>query len=168
MGWSHKIHSEDLTPMNTTSTLSDALRRALEPPTSGFVGIVDNLLSLCRGGNLELAWCDGTCRGKIRRGATEESIEIPFRKPVFRAILARIAALCNEWHPDSVSPYAGQSELAVASDLPAVFQVTFVNTPDEQKLLISDSTQIGPIHPDGSCRHGNRARSGEESNGTGG
>ena len=126
--------------MNATSTLSDSLQLAFEPPASGFVGIVDNLLSICRGGNLEIVWHAGACRAKIRQGVTEESVEIPFRKSVFRAILARIAALCNELEPDSVSPYSGQGKLAVASDLPAVFQVAFVNTPDEQILAISDST----------------------------
>ena len=124
--------------MNATSTLSDSLRLAFEPPATGFVGIVDNLLSICRGGTLEIVWHAGACRAKIRQGVTEESVEIPFRKSVFRAMLARIAALCNELEADSVSPYAGEGKLSVASEFPSLFQVTFVNTPDEQILAISD------------------------------
>ena len=86
---------------------------------------------------LELVWSAGTCRAKIRHGLTVESVEIPFRKPVFRAILARIAALCNLGKPDSVSPYGGQGQLSVVSNPSAVFQIAFVNTPDEQTLAIS-------------------------------
>ena len=133
--------------MKTTSTLSDSLRRAFEPPASGFVGVADNLLSSCRGGHLELVWRDGVCRAKIRQSEIEETVEIPFRKSVFRAILARIANLCNDYEFDSVSPYGGEGKLSVGTDLPATFQIVFVNTPEEQTLAISDSDRIDPTLP---------------------
>ncbi len=132
---------------NLKSTLSDTLRRAFEPSSSGFVGIVDNLLAISDGGNLEIVWQTGSCRAKIRRGVAEGFAEIPFRKSVFRAILARIALLCNETRPDLVSPYGGDSKLAVGENASRVFQIEFINTPDEQKLVISDTNRIEDAQP---------------------
>jgi hypothetical protein len=66
----------------------------------------------------------------------QESVAVPFQKSVFRAILARLAALCNEQSPDSVSPYGGASELSVGTSPPVVFCVAFANTPAEQWLEV--------------------------------
>jgi hypothetical protein len=72
-----------------------------------------------------------------RRAAPQESIEVPLPRSVFRAILARIAALCGERMPNPVSPYGGEGELAIGTNPPTVFQVAFSNTPDEQRLEIT-------------------------------
>jgi hypothetical protein len=53
---------------------------------------------------------------------------------VFRDVLARLAVLCNERTPNSVSPYGGQGEVSVGPNPVAVFQVDFVNSPAEQRL----------------------------------
>ena len=49
-------------------------------------------------------------------GDLTDVLELPFRKSVVRAALARIAVLCNEHTPHSVSPYGGQDELSVGGD----------------------------------------------------
>ena len=67
-------------------------------------------------------------------GGWEELIDIPLRKSVFRAVLARVAVLCNELRPDSVTPYGGQGELRGGANLQAEFSVKFVNTAEEQSL----------------------------------
>src|SRR5208282_5382429 len=59
------------------------------------------------------------------------------RKSVFRAILARVAVLCNERSPNSVSPYGGQGEVSVGADPAMTFRVEFANTPDEQRLELT-------------------------------
>jgi hypothetical protein len=64
-------------------------------------------------------------------------MELPLPKSVFRAILARLAAMCNERIPDSVSPYGGEGELSVGTDPPAIFRVAFTNTAGGQRLDVS-------------------------------
>jgi len=96
--------------------------------------LVDDLLAVCLEHGLQLDWQADRCRVRSFGGGWEESIDVPLRKSVFRAILARVATLCNERIPNSVSPYGGQGELSVGANRPAVFRVTFANTPTEQKL----------------------------------
>ncbi len=53
--------------------------------------------------------------GRVRCG--DDGLEVVLTwsvgKSVFRAILARVATLCNEQSANSVSPYGGQGELVV-------------------------------------------------------
>ena len=137
--------------MNTTSQLSGTLRSALERPTRGVVGLVDDLLRLCPEQGLRLDWRDERCRIRSLTGSLEELLDLPLRKSIFRAILARVAALCNERSPSSVSPYGGQGELLIVTEAiggdfalgdrqvrrswpPVLFRVSFANTADEHKL----------------------------------
>ncbi|MBY0459974.1 MAG: hypothetical protein K2V38_21870 [Gemmataceae bacterium] len=59
---------------------------------------------------------------------------------MFRAALARVAALCNEQHPGSVTPYRGEGEVVVPPphspnrSPPSTCYVSFINTPSEQHL----------------------------------
>jgi hypothetical protein len=122
--------------MNQLPPLSERVRRALEPARGGIVGLVDDLLGLCREQGLHLDWRADRCRVHPLGVRPEESTEIPLPKSVFRAVLARVAALCNERIPDSVSPYGGEGELSVGTDPPTVFRVAFINTPGEQRLEV--------------------------------
>jgi hypothetical protein len=123
--------------VDTSSYVSGALRRVLVHPTGGVAGLVDELLTLCQEHDLQLHWQADGCRLRSRKGDWEELIDVPFRKSVFRAILARIAALCNERIPNSVSPYGGQGEFSAGANPRAVFRVTFSNTPAEQRLELT-------------------------------
>jgi hypothetical protein len=126
--------------MNTTSQLSPALRSVLEHPVRGVAGVVDDLLAECLvQGFLQLDWRDNACRVRCFGGDWEE-LAVPLRKSVFRAILARIAALCNERSPNSVSPYGGQGELSVGNDTRRMIKVAFTNTPEAQKLELLTGT----------------------------
>lgn len=106
---------------------AEGLRIVLESKT-GVVGMVDNLLRACPEQGLRLDWQAGACRIRPLAGDSEEAIDVHLHKSVFRAILARIAGLCNEHAPNSVSPYGGKGELSVSKSLPSVFCVSFVNT----------------------------------------
>jgi hypothetical protein len=141
--------------MNTTSKLTETFRDAFKRPTRGVVGIVDDLLRLCPEQGLRLDWQADNCRILCRPRDSEEAIDVPLRKSVFRAILARIAVLCNERIPNSVSPYGGESELSIGINPPAVFRVTFANTPAEHKLSLTTEAKpaAGDWGHDGSrCR----------------
>jgi hypothetical protein len=61
-------------------------------------------------------------------------VELPLRKSVLRAALARLAVLCNERQGHSVTPYGGAGEITVAGDPRVVLRMAFVNTPDEQRV----------------------------------
>ncbi len=133
--------------MSTASPFSGVFQRALALPANGVIGLVDDLLSMCRHHELQLDWQANRCRVSSFGGDGEESIDVPLRKSVFRAILARLAVLCNERIPDSVSPYGGVGELSVGPNPGTVFRVTFVNTPDEQRLELKSvlPTANGPV-----------------------
>lgn len=132
--------------MTRPMLLPDALRRAFEPTPRGVVGLVDGLLGLCRGQPLRLDFRDGHCRVHSLGGAAEDVVDVPVPRSVFRAVLARVAALCNERRPDSVTPYGGEGELAVQGEPPTAFQVLFANTPDEQWVEITPTTSLAGGH----------------------
>jgi hypothetical protein len=85
---------------------------------------------------LQLAWHANRCQVRPLGTGPQESAEVPLPKSVFRAIVARIAALCNERSPYSVSPYGGEGELSLGTDPLVVFRVAFANTPGEQRLEV--------------------------------
>src|SRR5262249_6832793 len=97
--------------MKTTAHLLEIIRGVLTSPSPGIVGIVDDLLVVCLDHSLELEWQTDHCRFRPLGGDWESLTDVALRKSVFRALLARVAALCNERCPNSVSPYGGQGEL---------------------------------------------------------
>jgi hypothetical protein len=119
---------------NNLSQFPEEMRRVFSPSGRGVIGLVDDLLALCQDRGLQLDWHANQCRVRPLGPGLQEAIDVPLPKSVFRAILARVAALCNERSPNSVSPYGGQGELTVAADSATVLRVTFTNTPDEQRL----------------------------------
>jgi hypothetical protein len=121
----------------------ERIQKALEPTGLGVVGLVEALLALSRDEGLQLDWHADRCHARRPGAGPTQSAEVPLRKSVFRAILARVAALCNERAPSSVSPYGGQGELAVDSCPPTVIRVAFVNTPGEQRLELTPVRQEG-------------------------
>jgi hypothetical protein len=123
--------------VSATSHVSDLIHCILAQPGRGVVGLVDDLLTTCREHGLQLDWRPDRCRVRTPEGAWEELPGVRLRKSAFRAILARVAAMCNERSPDSVSPYGGQGELSVGPEPLAVFQVKFTNTPAEQMLALT-------------------------------
>jgi hypothetical protein len=131
--------------MNTTSQLTGAFRSALEQPARGAVELVDDLLRLCPEPGLRLDWHADRCRIRPLTDGPEEVTDLPLRKSVFRAILARVAALCNEQSPGSVSPYGGQGEASIGADPPTVFRVSFANTPGEQWLNLAPVRTESPL-----------------------
>lgn len=131
--------------MNQASLFPDRIRKAFEPTKRGFVGLVENLLDLCREQGLQFDWRADRCLVRSLGAEPRESAEIPLPKSVFRAILARLAVLCNERAPNSVSPYGGEGEVSVDTSPPTVFRVAFTNTPEEQGLEVRRYGEIAAI-----------------------
>ncbi|HEY7427756.1 MAG TPA: hypothetical protein VH682_26230 [Gemmataceae bacterium] len=123
--------------MNDSSTSLERLHHALTTPSGGVLGLVDELLAVAREHGLQLDWKADHCRVQFREGGSSDSIEVPLRKSVVRAVLARIAVLCNQRKPNSSSPYGGQGELFVGADPTTTIRAVFVNTPDEQSLELT-------------------------------
>lgn len=111
--------------MSTVSPFAERIHDAFEQAHS-VVALVDELLALCCQQGLRLDWQDGTCRIRAEASPSGERIDVAIAESVFRAVLARIAALCNERSPQSVSPYGGQGELVAEG---ATYQVAFGNRP---------------------------------------
>jgi len=123
------------------STLfADRVQMAFQPTPRGVVGLVDDLLGLCRLYQLRIKFQDGHCSIHRLGADAGESLDIPVPKSVFRATLARIAAICNEQHPESVTPYRGEGNIAVLPPdsqkfvPPSNCHVSFTNTPSDQQL----------------------------------
>jgi hypothetical protein len=120
---------------------AERLADLFQPTPRGVVGLVDDLLAACRGLSLRLDYADDHCHIRVLDGGAPEPLAAPLPKSVFRAVLARVAALCNERVPASVTPYRGAGELADPADSHAVFRVAFTNTPDEQRLELTHAGQ---------------------------
>jgi hypothetical protein len=126
--------------MIQATPFAERVQKAFHPTPRGVVGLVDDLLGLCRVHQLRLRFAEGHC--SVRRLGSDDSdaITVPLPKSVFRAALARVAVLCNEQHPGSVTPYRGEGEVVVPSPLspnyspPSTCYVSFTNTPSEQQL----------------------------------
>jgi len=112
------------------------LRRIIENPAGGVIGLVDELVAICAQERLELDWRAGNLHVRSLKHGWEEQISVPLRKSVFRAILARVAALCNEHVPNSVSPYGGHGQVLAGPNL-GVLYAGFVNTAAEQRLELT-------------------------------
>jgi hypothetical protein len=122
--------------MSKQASLAERLSRALTTPTHGVLGLVDELLAASSEQAIRLTWQAGRCRVDILRDSPDQ-VEVPVPKAVVRAVLARVAALCNERDGKSASPYGGSGEVTVDADPAKVIRVSFVNTPEEQRLELA-------------------------------
>jgi hypothetical protein len=123
--------------LSATLTRLAEITAAFRQPANGVAGVIDELIRLCQDQGLRLQWCAGQCRIETLDDESAAPLSFPLPKPVFRAILARLAALCNAAVPDSVSPYGGQGELVLGGDSPFVLNIQFTNTPEVQELELS-------------------------------
>lgn len=100
------------------------------------MGLVDELLEASLEGRYQLDWQDDRCRVRFFDGDWKDTIDVPMRKSVFRTILARIAALCNEQALVAISPYGGECDLSVGGNS-LLLRVAFMNTPETQTLELT-------------------------------
>lgn len=120
--------------MGTTLSAIERVRRALVSPTRGVIGIADDLVVSASELGLGIEWREGHCRLRWGEPDSKVTARMYLPKSVFRAVLARIAALCNERYPNSVSSYGGSGTFSTGARAEIVYQVTFSNTPADQRL----------------------------------
>jgi len=141
------IHSSEF----SSRVFADRVQMAFLPTPRGVVGLVDDLLGLCRLYQLRINFRDGHCSIRRLGADAQDSLDIPVPKSVFRAALARIAAICNEQRPESVTPYRGEGNIAVLPPVspcsekivpPSTCYVSFTNTPSDQHLEMRFSSSL--------------------------
>lgn len=98
--------------MKTTTLFTERMSQAFTPGPTGFVKLVDDLLEISRDWDLKLDWNE-VCRVQTGRDTECESFEAPMRLGEFRAVLARLAKLCNDHVAESVSPYGGEGTVSI-------------------------------------------------------
>ena len=125
--------------MISSQSVDDRLRRAFAPTQRGIVGLTEQLLEVCVGGDVAFERIGDRCVCRWSVSGETHEAAVPLPPAAFRTLLARIAVLCNERSPNSVTPYGGQGLLTVKGDPPTVVQVAFVNTPDKQHLELRSS-----------------------------
>ena len=132
--------------MIITQTADDRLRRAFAPTQGGIVGLTDQLLEACVGSDVEFKRVGNRCVCHWTVGGETKEALVPLPPAAFRTILARVAALCNEYSPNAVSPYGGKGLLAVKGPPPTIVLVVFVNTPNEQRLQVRRNAEGATTH----------------------
>jgi hypothetical protein len=86
-------------------SLAESFRRVFEStPDNGVIGLADSILELCPFEGLRLDWRDNECRIQLGNGNGLGEVSVPFRKAVFRALLARMFALCQENTTGTINP----------------------------------------------------------------
>jgi hypothetical protein len=120
--------------MNHNSQLAERIRKVFQPTERGVIGLDNSLLELSRGHRLRFEFQDNERHVRPSDSDIQDSIDVPLSRSVFRAILARVATLCNEQVPNAVTPYRGEGEISVCTNPPATFRVAFTNTPAVQQL----------------------------------
>ncbi|MGL6097925.1 MAG: hypothetical protein ACRC7O_19255 [Fimbriiglobus sp.] len=119
---------------------AELIQKAFRPTPRGVVGFVEDLLDLSLVHQLRFGFTEGHCSVRRLGADHADTLTVPLPKSVFRAALARVAALCNEQHPGSVTPYGGEGEVALPPPFspngspPSTCYVSFTNTPTEQQL----------------------------------
>jgi hypothetical protein len=135
-----------------STPFAQGIKRAFKPTPRGVVGLVDDLLGLCLAHQLRISFQDDHCFVRSLGTAAQDSLDVPLPKSVFRAVLARIAALCNEHHPHSVTPYQGDGEIVVPTPISddcgprSTCFVSFTNTPSDQRLELRSGTACSSDH----------------------
>ncbi len=121
--------------MTARTPLSTRIQAAFRPTDRGISGIVDEILALSLEHDLQMIWQADACQ-VIANGGTE-TVSIPLGKSVFRAKLARLAAICTSTSGEMLSPYGGEGIYHFESNPAVVIHVEFTNTADDQRLSLN-------------------------------
>jgi hypothetical protein len=117
--------------MSINTDVATELRDILRRGVGGVAQVADDLLLASRHHVVEMEWSDNRPKLRIDAADWSDLSDIGLKKSIFRAIVARIAILCNEQsNSAAMSPYGGNGELMVCGDLPTTVRVTLSNTPN--------------------------------------
>ncbi len=128
----------------TGQVLTFAERWQASPaPGGGLIGLFDHYLRLLGEEGAAVEFSEGRCWLSPRQEGDAPE-ELPLSRTTFRPILARVAFLCNEYRPSSVTPYGGVGVFKLAGPPELLLRVSFTNTPDIQKLDIRPAGAPAP------------------------
>jgi hypothetical protein len=119
--------------------LSETLVDLFSRPKGGVVGLVEELLPICLEHDVEFEFQTDRSRVRPVGGNWEEFKNLVLPQSVFRAVIARVAALCGE-QGHAVSPYGDEGELAIVGGSKPTLHVVFCNTPTVQRLSLRPLT----------------------------
>lgn len=118
--------------MNDTSQVLKEIEESLTEGPRNVVELVDDLLPTFQKQAMVLKWNDGKCCFHCLPDGALDSRGVPIPRSVFRSVLARMAVLCNQNVPDSVTPYGGEGELLWRGQH---FRMVFANNNQEGCFL---------------------------------
>lgn len=131
-------------PKVIVGMMTRRLSTILANPGDGIVSLVDRILTSCADDRVEVEFREDFVRGLVLGCGAEFRLLAEFEllgesipKSVLRAIIARVAALCNEQTPNAVSPYCGEGELTISAKPGALLKAVFANTADQQHLTLT-------------------------------
>lgn len=123
--------------MSSVATFADRLQSVFVPTPDGVVGLVDRLLDLSREHGFGITYHDDTCHFQFLNKLSPSTVAIQVPKAVFRAVLARMAALCNQESRGTVSPYGGDGVIVQGTNPVESYRVVFANSPSDQTLQLT-------------------------------
>lgn len=122
--------------MNIPTDIVEILR-GTRPMPKGIVGLVDDLLDACNRQRFRLTWRGDSCTFSRMDDGREFAVATNLRAGVFRAALARMAALSRDQLGESLSPYGGEGVLSANG---SEFAISFSNTRDDQHLELTPAS----------------------------
>lgn len=120
--------------------VSAKISNAVLHPADGITGIVDEMLVVCSDYRLKLEWEQENCRVHALDEDWSTVVPVPLKKSVFRAVLARVAVLCDELS-NTTSLYGGQGEVKTSGANPSRIRVKFENSPEKQQIQLEAQSQ---------------------------
>jgi hypothetical protein len=114
--------------VNSVVEIEARLKDAMTPGSRGIIDSVDKLLRFAQDHPIAMDEHETTIRIRLLDIELREPFQFSFKRRVFRVILARIAAICNDLRPGSVSPYGGSGDLAVPGNPSRLLHADFSNT----------------------------------------
>ena len=136
------------TQMNITKTLKELLNAGANCEVD-VVKFSDELMQLCAEHELRLRLEPSQC--VVESSGGKESIDVienPMRRSQFRAVLARIGAICSECSNRIMTPYGGDWEVSYSGDQSRRIRVSLHNTPNAQFVeleALNMLTRIGHL-----------------------
>lgn len=80
----------------------------MQDTSRGVLGLVDELLSIASDHGLAMNWQHDRCRIHTMLAEPDEGADFAVPQSVFRAVLARVAALCGEHASETVPRMAAK------------------------------------------------------------
>ena len=128
-------HSDESTIAKKQHDVSARIQSIVLHPAAGITGIVNEMLRLCSDDRLSIEWEREKCHVRSLDGGWATVVELTLEKSVFRAVLARVAVLCDE-SSNSTSPYGGEGEVKASGSNAARIRVKFENSTEKQQIQL--------------------------------